>query len=49
MTTFSYTITLDDGECFTLGTALALLKEDCLEQMATDVLTFDATEDLHAG
>ena len=36
MTTFSYTITLDDGECFTLGTALAMLKEDCLEQMETD-------------
>ena len=33
MTTFSYTLELDDGEHSTLGTALAMLKNDCLEQL----------------
>lgn len=36
MTTFSCTITIDDGECLTLCTALTMLKADCLEQMETD-------------
>ena len=35
MTTFSHTITLDDGERSTLGTALAMLKENCLEKLET--------------
>lgn len=35
MTTFSYTITLDDGEHTTLCAALAMLKNDCLEQLET--------------
>lgn len=36
MTTFSHTITLDDSEHSTLSTALAMLKDDCLEQMETN-------------
>lgn len=35
MTTFSHTITLDDSERSTLSTALAMLKDDCLEQLET--------------
>ena len=35
MTTYSYTITLDDSEHSTLSAALAMLKDDCLEQLET--------------
>ncbi len=35
MTTFGYTITLSDGEHTTLCAALAMLKDDCLEQLET--------------
>jgi hypothetical protein len=35
MTTFNYTITLNDGEHTTLCAALAMLKDDCLEQLET--------------
>ena len=33
MTTYSYTIELDDSERITLRSALDMLKNDCLEQL----------------
>ncbi len=35
MTTFSYTLELDDGDHSTLSTALAMLKKNCLGQLET--------------
>lgn len=36
MTTYSYSLVLDDGECYMLGEALKLMVQHCNEELSTN-------------